>query len=51
MLLTISGAALSVVGVGFILLAFVGIWALVYALLIPGWISNYNTLLVHQLAG
>lgn len=51
LLLTISGAVLSVVGVGFIMLAVVGIWVLVDAFLIPGWISNYNNLLVHQLAG
>lgn len=51
LLLTIFGAALSVIGVGFLLLAIMGIWVLVDAFLIPGWISACNNLLVHQLAG
>ncbi|OLP45673.1 hypothetical protein BJF95_11030 [Rhizobium oryziradicis] len=40
LLLTIFGVILSVVGVGFILLAVVGIWALVDAFLIPGMVAE-----------
>ena len=51
LLLTIFGVALSVIGVGFLLLAIMGIWVLVDAFLIPGRISACNNLLVRQLAG
>lgn len=40
LLLTIFGVLLSFVGVGFILLAVVGIWALVDAFLIPGMVAE-----------
>ncbi|CAP41293.1 TM2 domain-containing protein [Bordetella petrii] len=48
--LTIIGVLLSVVGVGFFLLFIVGIWVIVDAFLIPGWIRNSNTLLVATLS-
>lgn len=37
-------------GVGLLPLA-VGIWWLVDAFMIPGWIRNHNTLLAHQVLG
>ncbi|WP_198018864.1 TM2 domain-containing protein [Azorhizobium doebereinerae] len=49
LLLTIAGAALAVVGVGLVFLAVAGIWVLVDAFLIPGWIRNHNNLLALQL--
>lgn len=48
--LTVIGVILAFVGVGLILLAVVGIWALVDAFLIPGWIRNTNTLLATTLS-
>lgn len=48
--MTIIGALLVMVGVGLILLAIVGIWVLVDAFLIPGWIRNKNTLLATTLS-
>ena len=47
--LTIIGALLASVGIGIFLLAIVGIWVLVDAFLIPGWIRNTNTLLATML--
>lgn len=46
--LTIIGWATAIVGIGFVLLGVVGIWWLIDAFLIPGWIRNHNTLLAHQ---
>lgn len=40
MLLSIFGVILSVVGIGFILLIVVGVWALVDAFLIPGMVAE-----------
>lgn len=51
LLLTIAGVLLSFFGVGLILLGVVGIWVLVDAFLIPGWIRNNNTVLATSLAG
>lgn len=50
LLLTVLGFAFSVVGVGFALLLAVGIWAIVDAFLIPGWIRNTNMLLAATLS-
>ncbi|WYX49382.1 TM2 domain-containing protein [Achromobacter xylosoxidans] len=48
--LTIVGIALSVIGVGLVLLAAVGIWVIVDAFLIPGWIRNTNMRLAATLS-
>ena len=48
--LTLLGLLLSMVGIGLFLLAIVGIWVLVDAFLIPGWIRNRNTLLATTLS-
>ncbi|MCS0495864.1 TM2 domain-containing protein [Ancylobacter mangrovi] len=50
LLLTVAGVILAAAGVGLVLLAIVGIWVLVDAFLIPGWIAGHNNLLAHQLA-
>ncbi|MDO1581224.1 TM2 domain-containing protein [Rhizobium oryzicola] len=42
LLLTIAGIALSVVGVGLVLLGIVGIWVLVDAFLIPGMVADHK---------
>lgn len=47
--LTIVGALLTFAGIGIFLLAIVGIWVLVDAFLIPGWIRSTNTLLATTL--
>jgi TM2 domain-containing membrane protein YozV len=47
--LSILGVLLTFVGVGVFLLAIVGIWVIVDAFLIPGWIRNANTLLATTL--
>jgi TM2 domain-containing membrane protein YozV len=49
LLLFIFGIFLSIVVVGFLLLIPLGIWVLVDAFLIPGWIRNQNSLLAMQL--
>jgi len=51
LVLTGLGILLSFVGVGVFLLAVVGIWVLVDAFLIPGWIRAKNTLLAASLSG
>ena len=51
LLLTIFGILLASIGVGLLLLVIAGIWVLVDAFLIPGWIRNYNNLLATQLGG
>lgn len=48
--LTVLGFILASVGVGLVLLIVVGIWVLVDAFLIPGWIRNMNTLLATTLS-
>lgn len=48
--LTIVGGLLAFAGVGLFLLAIAGIWVLVDAFLIPGWIRNKNTLLATTLS-
>ncbi|WP_241049332.1 TM2 domain-containing protein [Achromobacter xylosoxidans] len=48
--LTIVGIALSVIGVGLVLLAAVGVWAIVDAFLIPGWIRSTNMRLAATLS-
>lgn len=50
LVLTVLGVILSIVGVGFLLLFAVGIWAIVDAFLIPGWIRNTNMLLATALS-
>ncbi|AKQ55151.1 TM2 domain-containing protein [Bordetella hinzii] len=50
LILTISGVILSIIGVGFLLLLAVGIWAIIDAFLIPGWIRNANMLLAATLS-
>lgn len=47
----IVGAALTAVGVGIVILIALGLWVLVDAFLIPGWISAQNSLLAAQLGG
>ncbi|MGC1302908.1 MAG: NINE protein [Caulobacteraceae bacterium] len=47
--LSILGWATVVIGVGFAFLFAVGIWALVDACLIPGWVSRYNAALMAKL--
>lgn len=47
--LSLVGLLLTFVGVGVFLLAIVGIWVLIDAFLIPGWIRNTNTLLATTL--
>jgi len=49
LLLLIFGILLTMVGIGFLLLLVLGIWVLVDAFLIPGWIRNQNSLLAMQL--
>jgi|SRR5262245_1786008 len=49
LLLLIFGIMLTFVGVGLLLLLGLGIWVLVDAFLIPGWIRNQNSLLAMQL--
>jgi TM2 domain-containing membrane protein YozV len=51
LLLTIGGLVLTFVGVGVVMLIAAGIWVLVDAFLIPGWIRNRNNLLAVQLGG
>jgi TM2 domain-containing membrane protein YozV len=48
--LTIIGIISSFIGIGLILLLIMGIWVLVDAFLIPGWIRNNNTVLATSLA-
>lgn len=49
LLLTLVGIALSVVGIGFALLAIVGIWALVDAFLIPGMVAAHKNKIRNEL--
>jgi len=49
LLLLIFGILLTFVGIGFLLLLGLGIWVLIDAFLIPGWIRNQNSLLAMQL--
>lgn len=52
LLLTIFGILfLAAYGLGLLLLVPTGIWVLVDAFLIPGWIRNHNSLLAMQLGG
>lgn len=44
------GVVLSIVGVGFLLLGALGIWALVDAFLIPGMARTHNEQLIRQLS-
>lgn len=48
--ITLLGVLLSAVGIGFFFLAITGIWVLIDAFLIPGWIRNKNTLLAASLS-
>lgn len=48
--LTVIGAFLIFAGVGLFLLAIVGIWVLIDAFLIPGWILDINTGLATKLS-
>lgn len=49
LLLTLAGFALLLVGVGIVIISAVGLWVLVDAFLIPGWIRNQNNLLAVKL--
>jgi TM2 domain-containing membrane protein YozV len=51
LLLLIVGVLTSWLAVGFLLLIPLGIWVLVDAFLIPGWIRTQNSLLAAQLGG
>jgi TM2 domain-containing membrane protein YozV len=50
LLMLVGGVILSFVVVGFFVLAALGIWVLVDAFLIPGWIRDENSRLAAQLA-
>jgi TM2 domain-containing membrane protein YozV len=50
LLLMLVGIVTLVVAVGAFLMFAVGVWVLIDAFLIPGWIRNHNTLLAHQMA-
>ncbi|WZB75204.1 TM2 domain-containing protein [Achromobacter insuavis] len=50
-ILTLLGIAFSVIGVGFIMLLGVSVWAIVDAFLIPGWIRSINMELAAKLTG
>jgi TM2 domain-containing membrane protein YozV len=47
--LLIVGAVTSAIGVGLFLLAALGVWALVDAFLIPGWVGEHNNRLATSL--
>lgn len=50
LLMTIVGwLLLFAYGLGLVLLIPVGVWVLVDAFLIPGWVRDHNNLLAHQL--
>jgi TM2 domain-containing membrane protein YozV len=49
LLLTLIGAVLAVVIIGFFLLAIVGVWLLVDLFLIPGMVQNHNMQLIERL--
>jgi TM2 domain-containing membrane protein YozV len=51
LLLTVLGIATAFIGVGLIFIVVVGLWVLIDAFLIPGWIRNYNTNLITKLGG
>jgi len=48
LLMDLIGAVLSSAGIGFLLLIPAGIWILVDAFLIPGWVRSHNNRLAHQ---
>jgi len=50
LVLTLLGVLLSFIGIGGFLLMVVGIWVIVDAFLIPGWIRRQNTQLATSLA-
>ena len=50
LVLFILGWVLFLAVIGIFILGIVGIWALIDAFLIPGWISDYNTALAHKYA-
>ena len=50
LVLTIIGFMLTILLVGWLLVLGVVIWVIVDAFLIPGWISNHNNMLAHQLS-
>lgn len=51
LLLCIIGSALTVIYVGFIFLFIWGVWWLIDAFLIPGWIREQNAMLAAHLGG
>jgi TM2 domain-containing membrane protein YozV len=51
LLMLIFGFILTFVYIGFLILLALGIWVLVDAFLIPGWIQSHNSMLAAQLSG
>lgn len=48
LIMTLIGIGTAIIGIGFILLAVVGIWVLVDAFLIPGIVRNHNVELAQR---
>ncbi len=51
LLLFLLGWMTVIIGVGFVFLGIVGLWLLIDAFLIPGWIRNENMKLVQKITG
>lgn len=51
LILFVLGWATVVIGVGFVLLGALGIWVLIDAFLIPGWVKMHNMQLMAKLTG
>lgn len=51
LLLSLVGWSTIFVGFGFLPLTIVGVWVLVDAFLIPGWVRDHNTVLAGALSG
>lgn len=47
--LVVLGWLTALVGIGLLFLAIAGVWLIVDAFLIPGWVSRHNALLIAQL--
>jgi TM2 domain-containing membrane protein YozV len=48
--LMVAGWFIAVIGISFALIGIVGVWVVIDAVLIPGWIRDYNDLLAQDLA-
>ena len=51
LVINILGWLTIIAGIGFLFLAIVGVWLIVDAFLIPGWIRTHNTMLMAKLSG